>query len=126
MVAASPRPHYNQPSNMKRQRQLEAKLERVRQQLTQLGNLQPGSMSKQYNVCGKPQCQCKASPPKKHGPYYQLSFTWKGRSKTKFVRREHVATVRQELRNYRRLRELVDQWIELELELSQLRLQEGM
>jgi hypothetical protein len=110
---------------MKRQRQLEASIKRVKQHLVELGNLRPGSLSKQYNVCGKPDCRCKATPPKKHGPYYQVSFTWKGRSKTTFVRRDDVATVREHLRNYRRLRELVDKWIDLELELSQLSLQEG-
>lgn len=110
---------------MKQQRSLEAKIGRVKQQLAELGHFRPGSLSKQYNVCGKPDCRCKATPPKKHGPYYQLSFSRKGRSKTKFVRREDVATVQEQLRNYRRMRELVDKWIDLELELSQLELQEG-
>ena len=108
---------------MKRQRPLEAKIMRVKEQLAALENFRPGSLSEQYNVCGKPDCRCKATPPKKHGPYYQLSYSWKGKSKTQFVRREDAASVREQVSNYRRLRELVDQWIELELELSQLRLQ---
>jgi hypothetical protein len=49
---------------------------------------------------------------------------WQGRSKSQFVRREHVATVRQHLRNYQRLRALVDAWIAAGLELSRLRLTE--
>ena len=110
---------------MKRQRSLRDKIDLVKKQLVELGHFRPGSLSEQYNVCGKAECRCKSTPPKKHGPYHQLSFSWKGRSKTKFVRREDVATVREQLRNYRRLRELVDEWIELELELTQLMLQEG-
>lgn len=110
---------------MKRQRLLETKIKRLKEQLVALESLRPGSVSEQYNVCGKPDCRCKATPPKKHGPYYQLSYSWKGRSKTEFVRRENIAAVRKQLQNYRRLRELVNEWIELELELSQLRLQEG-
>jgi len=107
---------------MGRQRLLEARITRVKQQLVALGDFRPGSLSRQYNVCGKPDCRCKATPPKKHGPYYQLSFTRKGKSTTRFVRRENVATVREQLRTYRRLHELLDKWVDLQLELSQLRL----
>ena len=104
-----------------RQAQLEAKIEKLKQELLTLGDLRPGTLSEQYNVCGKAGCACKADPPRKHGPYYQVSFTWQGRSRTQFVRREHVATVRQQLRTYERLRELVEAWIAAGLELSPLR-----
>lgn len=105
-----------------RQAVLERKIATLKAQLSALGDVRPGSLSEQYNVCGTPGCQCKADPPRRHGPYYQVSFTWQGRSKSQFVRREHVATVRQHLRNYQRLRALVDAWIEAGLELSRLRL----
>lgn len=101
--------------------QLEAKIAKLKQELLRLGDLRPGTLSEQYNVCGKAGCACKADPPRKHGPYYQVSFTWQGRSRTQFVRREHVATVRRQLRNYERLRDLVEAWITAGLELSPLR-----
>jgi len=101
---------------------LQREIERIKKDLAALGDLRPGSLSKQYNVCGKPGCRCKASPPEKHGPYYQVSYTRKGRSGSKFVRGEEVATVRQQLRNYATMRRLVDRWIEAGAELSNLRL----
>jgi hypothetical protein len=104
-----------------RQVQLEAKIAQLKQELLTLGDLRPGTLSEQYNVCGKAGCACKADPPRKHGPYYQVSFTWQGRSHTQFVRRENVATTRQHLRNYERLRALVDAWIAAGLELAALR-----
>jgi hypothetical protein len=104
---------------------LEGKIAKLKAALMTLGDLQPGSLSEQYNVCGTPGCHCKADPPRKHGPYYQVSFTWQGRSKSQFVRREHVATVRQHLRTYQRLRALVEEWIAAGLELSRLRLTEA-
>jgi hypothetical protein len=110
---------------MKQQHSLKSRIEQIKGQLSALGNFRPGSLSQQYNVCGKPDCRCKATPPKKHGPYYQLSYSWKGRSKTQFIRRNEVAATREQLQNYRRLRKLVDQWVELELELALLKLQEG-
>ena len=108
-----------------RQAVLERRIATVKAQLMALSHLRPGSLSEQYNVCGTPGCQCKADPPRKHGPYYQVSFTWQGRSKSQFVRREQVARVRQHLRNYQRLRALVEQWIAAGLELSRLRLTEA-
>ena len=94
-----------------RQAHLEATIERLKQELLTLGDLRPGTLSEQYNVCGKAGCACKADPPRKHGPYYQVSFTWQGRSHTQFVRRENLAATRQQLRTYERLRALVDAWV---------------
>ena len=71
--------------------------EKIRQELLTLEDLRPGSLSTQYNVCGNPNCRCKDDPPQKHGPYYQLSFSRKGRSSTKFVKRPHVAMVKKQL-----------------------------
>jgi len=107
---------------MRRRAQLEAKIATVKQELLRLGDLRPGTLSEQYNVCGKAGCACKADPPRKHGPYYQVSFTWQGRSRTQFVRREHLGAVRQQVRNYERLRALVEAWIAAAVELSHLRL----
>ena len=104
-----------------RQAHLEATIDVLKQELLTLGDLRPGTLSEQYNVCGKAGCACKADPPRKHGPYYQVSFTWHGRSHTQFVRRENVATTRQQLRTYERLRTLVEAWIAAGLELAALR-----
>ena len=46
--------------------QLEAKIDTLKQELTRLGDLRPGTLSEQYNVCGKAGCACKADPPRKH------------------------------------------------------------
>ena len=100
---------------------LEQRIATLKAQLMAVGDLRPGSLSQQYNVCGTAGCQCKADPPRKHGPYYQVSFTWRGRSRSQFVRREQVRMVRRHLRNYQRLRALIQQWIAAGLELSRLR-----
>jgi hypothetical protein len=101
-------------------RSLAAKIEEVKRQLAALGEMRPGSLSTQYNVCGSPGCRCKASPPQKHGPYYQVSYTWKGKSGTRFVRKEELSSIRQQLKNYARMRALVDRWIDLATRLSDL------
>lgn len=106
----------------KREAQLERQIEKVKRDLVALGDLRPGSLSIQYNVCGNPNCRCKATPPKKHGPYYQVSFTRKGKGSSKFIRKEDLPTVRKQLKNYERMKLLMDRWIDLATELSNLHL----
>jgi len=103
---------------------LEKRIQKIKQQIGELGDLRPGALSQQYNVCGSPGCQCKASPPIKHGPYYQISFKRHGKSSSQFVREEDLNEVQHQLENYRTLRELVDEWITLTAQLSTLRLRE--
>lgn len=107
-----------------RTQSLEQQIDTIKREIAAIGDLRPGSLSKQYNVCGKPHCRCKATPPQKHGPYYQISFTRNGKSSTRFVKRQDLPLVRQYLRNYARLRTLVDRWIELATKLCTRRLHE--
>jgi hypothetical protein len=109
---------------IKQQRSLQARIDQIKHELVALGELRPGHLSQQYNVCGTPGCRCKATPPQKHGPYYQLSFTWQGESHTQFVRQQDLAMVQEQVENYQRLRELVDTWIGLSMELARLRVEE--
>ncbi len=108
-------------STKRRVRSLEGQIAKIKSDLDRLSDLRPGSLSEQYNVCGNPNCRCKDDPPKKHGPYYQLSYTRKGKSTTRFVRKDEVVSTRKELENYAKLRELVDRWIDLATELSGLK-----
>ena len=106
----------------RREATLERQIEKVKRDLVALGDLRPGSLSTQYNVCGTPGCRCKATPPEKHGPYYQVSYTRKGKSSTKFVKQKDLPAVRKQLKNYERMKLLMDRWIDLATELSTLRL----
>lgn len=111
---------------MKRKlQQLENKIARIKAELVRLGELRPGSLSAQYNVCGQPNCRCKGSPPQRHGPYYQLSYTRNGKSSSRFVKQSELAAVRRQIEHYARLRTLVDRWINLATELSELKLAEN-
>jgi hypothetical protein len=103
------------------EREIEHRIAAIKRALCALGPLRPGSLSRQYNVCGNPTCRCKADPPQRHGPYYQLSYTHRRKSSSQFVREPELAEVEQQLRNYERLRTLVDEWIQLGIERARLR-----
>jgi hypothetical protein len=101
-----------------RVQQIEEQIDQIKNKLVTLGPLHPGSLSRQYNVCGKPGCRCKARPkPRRHGPYYKVSYVFRGRFTSRFVPRHHVKAVRAELANYKRLRKLTETWVELALRL---------
>ena len=101
--------------------ELTRRIERIKAKLVALGDLRPGTLSEQYNTCATPGCRCKADPPQRHGPYHQLSYSRRGRSRTENVRSGDLGAVRAQLRNYQKLRDLVDQWVDTALELDRLR-----
>jgi hypothetical protein len=102
---------------------LQQKIQTIQAQLTALGDMRPGSLSKQYNVCGKPGCRCKdPKNPKRHGPYYQLSYVHRGKSTSQFIRPHLLKTVKAEVATYKKFRKLTDHWIGLALTIAKLKL----
>lgn len=101
--------------------ELQRRIARVKAELQKLGDLRPGTLSLQYNTCRTPGCRCKADPPERHGPYNQLSYSRHGRSRSENVRPEDLASVRTQLRNYQRLRDLVDEWVGAAIEVDRIR-----
>lgn len=101
---------------------LQERIQRIKAEILSIDQMTPGSISKQFNVCGNPKCKCKdPDNPKKHGPYLQLSYTRKNKSTTEFIRKEMVADVRKELENYRTFKKLMEEWIDLSIEIRKLR-----
>ena len=102
---------------------LEERIQRIKTELASLGDMRPGSLSKQYNVCGKAGFRCKdPQNPQRHGPYYQLSWVHRGQSTTQFIRRPFLPQVRAEIASYNRFRKLTDQWVNLSLRIAQTKL----
>lgn len=85
----------------------EQEIAKVKKALYELGRIHPGSVSKQQQARGS--------------GYYYLSYSFKNKGHTLYVREEHLDQVREEVENYREFRSLVNRWIELEIEYSQLR-----
>ncbi len=100
----------------------QARIKEIQKLLAAMGEMRPGSLSKQYNVCGSPSCRCKdPKDPKKHGPYYQLSYSHKGKSTTEFVKKENVSEVKQQIENFREFKKLTEEWINLSVQIAKLR-----
>jgi len=97
------------------------RIDEIKAELAEMGPMHPGSISEQYNICGTPGCRCKdPKRPRKHGPYYQLSYTWRGRSSTKFIRPDQLEGMRGKVAHYKRFRHLIQEWVDLELQRERL------
>jgi len=106
----------------RRKENLVKRILRIKQELVELGEMRPGTLSKQFNICGNPNCRCKdLKNPKKHGPYYQLSYTRHGKSKSEYVKVDRLPIIKQQIKNYKRFVKLTDDWIDLSIELAQIR-----
>ena len=64
--------------------------------------------TREYNVCGSSGCRCKASPPVKHGLYYKVSYTRNAKSSTKLVKKNDLPEVRKQIKNYQRMKILME------------------
>ena len=94
--------------------QWEEAIERIKHELMNLGPMRPGSLSRQYR-----------DPETKNRPFHQISYTYKGKGRSEYVRAEHLAQICRETVSFKRFRKLVEQWVELSLKTSQLRVRNG-
>ena len=97
--------------NAKTLSQIEKEIEKIKQQLVTIQPMRPGSLTRQYR-----------KPKDKTGPYYQLSYTHKMKSRTEYVRSGFVDSIEAQISEYKRFRELVDQWVELSIEHSKMQM----
>jgi hypothetical protein len=91
--------------------QIEREIQRIKNELCDIGEMRPGSLTLQYKV-----------PDEKKGPYYQLSFTHKMRSRTQYVRPDQVEEIRKQIEVYKRFKNLIERWVALAIEYSQIKM----
>jgi hypothetical protein len=101
--------------------QLQQEIEAIQKQLSALGPIHPGSVSSQYQVCGRPGCRCQnPDQPQRHGPYGKLFYVYRGKKVCRFVRANCVKAVKTRLAAYKTFRRLMDRWIELSILCGQI------
>ena len=90
----------------------------VLRQLSEIGDLRQGSLTAQFRKCGKPGCHCAKGPG--HGPYLQLTRKVNGKTRCSPAAAEDQTRV--QIEEYKRLRELVQQLIEVSDRICDARL----
>ena len=100
--------------------QIDEKILALKRQLLDLDPLHPGSLSRQYQVCGKPGCKCcDPQKPRPHGPYTKLTYVYRGKYTCRFVRAQSVKEVTALVATFKTFRQLTDDWIALAIQRAQ-------
>lgn len=102
---------------------LERRRDEVRQEIATVGDLRPGSLVERYRRCGKAGCHCMKDGGRGHGPTWSLTRSLAGRTVTRVVPAGRgVDLTRAHLAEYRRLRRLFGELLELSERICEARL----
>ena len=94
---------------MKRTVGIERRIEKIKRDLMQLGEMRPGSLSVQRRSWG--------------GEYCHLSYTHAGKGHTEYVPKSKRKEVERQTANNKKFRKLTKEWVELALERSKIKAQ---
>ena len=101
---------------------LEERRKNLWRQLESLGNFRRGTVSVNYRKCGKPNCACARAGHPGHGPQYLWNATLGGKSQAKnLALGPELEKVGQEVENYRRFQRWLEEWVEVNETICQLR-----
>jgi len=87
------------------------KIETTKNELITLGDMRPGSVTKQFHKRGD-----------KKWPYWQISYTQNKRSRTEYLKDEFVEKIKAEVLAYKKFKKLVEKLVSLNIEISKERL----
>ena len=104
---------------------LDTRREEIRRELASIGDLRPGSLFERYRKCGKRGCHCAREGDPGHGPNWVLTSKVNGRALTRAIPREAVAETRSQIDEYKRLRSLTAELVEVSEGLCHARLSAG-
>lgn len=94
----------------KKLQQIEERIDKIKKELQLIGEMRPGTLSKQYK-----------DPKKKGGGYYQLSFTHKMKSRTEYIRPVFLKETKRQVKVYKKFKKLIEGWIDLSIEYCRLK-----
>jgi len=93
--------------------QIKNEIQIIKTQLQNIGDMRPGSLTKQFR-----------NREKGTGAYFQISYTHNMKSKTEYVRPQFVKEIRQQIRNHKKFKMLIEKWVALAIQYSQLSMKE--
>lgn len=87
----------------------------LKQRLVDLGDMRPGTLSVQYR-----------NPTERKIPFNQISYTYRGKSRSEYVRPENLEVVRREIQAYKSFKRILDRLINLSIRASRIRCGTGV
>src|SRR6266849_3343594 len=101
---------------------LEAQRSKVLRQITELGDLRPGSITGTIRRCGKPTCHCARASDPGHGPNLRLTFKTEGKNVTEALPTPSaVHKAEREIEEFRKFQKLSHSFVQLSEKICRLR-----
>ena len=105
---------------------LRRKRDSIRDELAQVGDLRPGSLTERFRKCGKPSCHCAKQGARGHGPSFSLTHPVKGKTITHIIPPgPALDRTREQIAEYHRFRDLTRTLIDTSEQLCDLQLHSG-
>jgi hypothetical protein len=90
---------------------IEKKIAGIKEGLRRIGEMRPGSLTYQYQ-----------RPKEKKGGFYQISYTYRMKSKTEYVKAEFVKDLKGQIATFKQFKKLMRQWVDLAIRHSQMKI----
>jgi hypothetical protein len=101
---------------------LESSRASLLRQISQLGDMRPGSVTTVFRRCGKPTCHCAGANDPGHGPHFQLTAKQEGKTVTQSLSSlALVKKVEQEIAEFRNFEKLSQALIAVNQKICHLR-----
>jgi len=106
--------------------ELEQRRETIAQQIAQLDDLRPGSVTSTSGRCGKPGCRCHQPGQPGHGPNFRLTYKVKGKSVSESLPTPAaIRKAEREVAEFRKFRQLSREFVQTNTEICRSRPAEG-
>ena len=95
-------------------------------QISEVGIIAAGSVTRRYTRCTSVGCQCNADPPTPHGPYWQWTAKVNGKTVTRRLNAREAQLHQEWIGNDRRIRSLLAQIRTVDAKAAELILKESV
>ena len=90
-------------------KEIENRIKEIKKELQQLGDLRPGSLTKQYK-----------KPKEKEGAFYQINYTHLMKSRSDYVKKEFVNEMKKQTKEFKKMKALIEEWVDLGIKQSKI------
>ena len=105
---------------------LEQRHRELATQISEVGIIAAGSVTRRYTRCTSTGCRCNADPPTLHGPYWQWTAKVNGKTVTRRLNTREAELYREWIGNDRRIRDLLAQIRTVDAKAAELILKEDV
>jgi hypothetical protein len=89
---------------------LNRRIQSIRRQITAMGLVAQGTLTKRTKVCGRPNCRCAQDPAARHGPYYEWTRRENGHYLHTIISADQAKELLAAINNHKRVLALLAQW----------------